>query len=300
MGITKEIWVDYIIANLFKDNQFMDLAYNDDQYVLEGKVVHIPQAGAKPNVVKNRVVYPAAPTPRVDVDITYVLDEYTTDPTHIPNAETIELSYPKIDSVLSEHLQMIMEKVADNMLYAWSPTVASQIITTSGGAVAATLSGATGNRKMFLKEDLSRARLLMNTQNIPKTDRFALVESNLLDQLLSDSDLKKRDYAGELDMRNGAIARLYGFDILERSATGVYDNTNVIKPVGAAGSATDNASVLCWQKNTVARALGTVNFFERLKDPEFFGDIYSALLRMGGRKRRTNGEGVIAIVQGLA
>lgn len=299
MGISKEIWVDYIIGNLFKDNGFMDKAYNADQFVLAGSVVHIPQAGAKPTIVKNRSSFPATAVLRTDTDITYTLDEFTTDPTHIKDAEKVELSYDKISAVLSEHVDSLRETVSDNLLYNWRATASGQIVRTTGGAISAHLTSATGNRKKFIKEDLMKARKVLNIQNISKEDRYALLSSEMYDQLMGDADLIKRDYASELDMKNGVIIRLFGFNLMERSGVLVYDNTGtpVPKAVGAAGAATDNDAIMCWQKNAVERAMGTVDFFEDIKNPLYYGDIYSALLRMGGRKRRTNGEGVVAIVQ---
>ena len=40
-GIQVEIWERDIVGNLFKNNDFLLQAYNADQYVLQGKVVHI-------------------------------------------------------------------------------------------------------------------------------------------------------------------------------------------------------------------------------------------------------------------
>ena len=96
MAIQREIWQDHIEGNLFKNNEFLLASTDAAQYVLQGKVVHIPQAGALPNIVKNRSSLPGTIVQRADTDITYSLDEYTSDPILIPYAETIELSYSKL------------------------------------------------------------------------------------------------------------------------------------------------------------------------------------------------------------
>lgn len=301
MAITKELWAAYIIGNLFKGNEFLNDAFNADEYVLNGAVVHIPQAGAKPAATKNRSSFPAASVQRTDTDITYPLDNYTTDPTLILEAEKSELSYDKMDSVMGEHVETLRELVGDDMLIKWAPSVATQIIRTTGGAVAAHLDSAIGNRKKFLKEDLKAARKLMNKHNIPQEDRYAIISSDMIDQLLDDSDLKARDgmKGGELNLPDGVITKLYGFYIRERSTVLVYNNagTPVVKALGAAAAATDNDAVLCYQKNCIERSMGTVTMFENEGDPNNYGDIYSALVKMGGRKRRSDGKGVVAIVQ---
>ena len=46
MAIQKEIWQDHIEGNLFKNNEFLLASTDASLYVLQGKVVHIPQAGA--------------------------------------------------------------------------------------------------------------------------------------------------------------------------------------------------------------------------------------------------------------
>lgn len=309
MAVEKEIWVNYIQKNLFKSNPHLEVCTREDEHVIGGKVVHIPQAGAKPAVVKNRASYPATAVRRGDSDIVYVLDEWTSDPTHIPNAETVELSYDKMESVLEEHLKSLQEVVGDEIIYQWlagfaashgaSAISAAQVIRTTGGAVASHLPSTAGNRKLFVKEDLKKARTIMNKLNIPKGDRYVLMSSDLLDQLQEDEDLKKRDTALELDLVNGVVARLYGFTILERSSTATYTNaaTSAVKTVGASSSGTDNDSAVCFHKSAVSCALGEVNFFEKINDPLYYGDVYSALVRMGGRKRRQNAEGIVAIVQ---
>jgi hypothetical protein len=301
MAIQREIWVDYIMKNLFKDNSLINYVFNESSNVLGGSVVHLPQAGAKPTVVKNRSVYPAVAVQRVDTTETYPLDIYTTDPFHITDAEKMEISYDKMGAVLEEHLLAINEAVTEELLVKWSPSVAARIIRTTGGSsavtVTATAPSATSTRLKFWKDDLKKAQKLMNKLNIAKADRFAAFPSELLDQLNDDADLIKRDVGAELDMKNGVIQKLYGFNILERGSMPVYNNSAVVKAVGAAGATTDNEAVLCWQKNALAKALGDVNLYDDQGNPLYFGDIYSAMVKMGGRKRRTNEEGIIAIVQ---
>lgn len=309
--LTLTVWKNFLVENLFKDNQFLNLAFNADEYVQGGKIVVMPQAGAVSSVTKNRSSLPATVTTRTDNDIVYVIDEYTTDPKRINNAEKYELSYDKMMSIMSEDMSAIREAVADNLIYEWLRTFAytgagtvpaAQVIRTTGTATAAHLSTATGNRKLFLKEDLKKAQTILNKQNVPKTERYALMSSDMLGQLMEDDDLKKRDFGKEMDLKNGSIGRLYGFDIIERSAVITYDNTGtpVVKAPGAVEATTDNDAVVCWQKNMVERAVGTIDTFTDPGNPVYYGDVFSALCRAGGRKRRLDGKGILAIVQDAA
>lgn len=298
MAIQKEIWENDIVGNLYKDNQFLTYAYNADQYVVGGKVVHIPNAGAAPDVTKNRTTLPATVTKRTDVDITYSLDEYTSDPVLIPNADTVELSYDKRQSVTGEAQSKLREEVAENLLVKWAPAVGKRILTTGTDAVAATADAATGNRKIIVLNDLKTAMKSMNKENIPQEDRYAMFSAELYDQLITSlTATQYRDFATGFDAERGILGKLYSFNIMMRATALRYTSAGVVRAVGEAGATTDSEGVLLWQKNSVERALGQVAFFESMGDPTYYGDIYSFLLRMGGRIRRNDNKGVWVIVQ---
>jgi hypothetical protein len=304
MAIQKEIWQDHIEGNLFKNNEFLLASTDAGQYVLQGKVVHIPQAGALATVVKNRSSVPATVVQRTDTDVTYVLDEFTTDPILIPNAETFELSYNKRESVLGEYESSLRQTIADNLLINWSPSGSTgTIIRTTGTTTATHLADTIGNRKKFTVNDLKNAQLQLNKQNIPMEGRYALISADMFQQLTDDmSATQYRDFSAAYDVKDGVLGRLFGFNIMMRGNVVSYDDDTlpVVKAYGAAGADADNDGVLCWQINAVERALGQISFFERIGDPTYYGDIYSVGVRMGARMRRGDAKGIIAIVQAAA
>jgi hypothetical protein len=304
MAIQKEIWQDHIEGNLFKNNEFLLASTDASQYVLQGKVVHIPQAGALATVVKNRASVPATVVQRTDTDITYVLDEFTTDPILIPNAETFELSYNKRESILGEYESSLRQTIAENLLIDWSPTdTTGTIIRTTGVSTATHLADTTGNRKKFTVNDLKHAQLQLNKQNIPMEGRYALISADMFQQLTDDmSATQYRDFSAAYDVKDGVLGRLFGFNIMMRGSVVTYDNAAapVVNAYGATADTADNDGVLCWQTGAVERALGQITFFERIGDPTYYGDIYSVGVRMGARKRRSDARGIIAIVQAAA
>jgi hypothetical protein len=298
MAVQKEIWVQHIIGNLFKNNEFLNFAFNADQYVLQGKVVHIPQAAAAPNVSKNRDSLPATVVKRADTDVTYALDEYTTDPVLIPNADQYELSYDKRESVLAESEATLRQTISDWMLRNWAPSAAGSKVRTSGADIAAHAPDATGERKKIVTADFKTIAKKFNNWNIPMEERFALLDGDMYDQLLdSFSETTYRDFSKVVDPAKGIVGELYGFKVMQRSGVLYYDSALAPKDPDDEGATTDFAAALFWQKNAVERALGMVEFFEQLKAPEYFGDIYSLLVRMGGRIRRTDSKGVVALIQ---
>lgn len=296
MAVQTEIWVRYIINRLWKDNQFLKYTFNDDQYVVGGKIVHIPNPGSKPTVVKNRAAFPAIAVQRADLDITYTLDRYSTDPTQIEAADLQEITYDKISSVFGDHAGQLVETVADDMIIKWLTGIAA-IITTSGGATGALVAGQTGTRKVLLNGDLKKAKLQMDLQKVPAADRYAMLEANRMDELLSDLSVTQyRDFSDQMDAANGIIGKLYGFNIMSRSNVAIASAGNAISALGAAVGATDNVVSIAWHKDSITRAIGEKRFFENKDDAFNYGDVYSALLRAGGRRRRSDDAGVIAIV----
>jgi hypothetical protein len=303
-GVEVEMWSNWISDNLFRGIEFLKNCMRADEYVLNGKIVHIPQAGGKPTAVKNRAFNGAGATKtqRTDTDVTYPLDEYTTNPVVIEDAAKVQLSYDKMTSVLGDHVGVLNELILDTILNVWMPATAANILRTTGSNVPAHLPVATGTRKAITLADIKAARVLLNKQKVLAKDRFCIMSEDMWSQL--ENELKAtntRDYSVVMDPIEGEIKRLYGFNIITTPVMPIYDNaaTPVVRAVGAAGAITDNDAVLFYQKNSVELALGEIKFFETAGSAIDYGDVYSALVRMGGRKRYANETGVVALVQAV-
>ncbi len=299
-GVILETWAKYIIERFWKNNGFLKAAYDDSPYVLQGRIVHIPQIGAVVAISKNRSVFPATASRRTDTEVTYSLDEYTSDPVHIPNIDQIHLSYSKQDSVLGDLMSVLSENVADDMLLKWAANAI--VFSTTGGSGAATVApvtGQTGTRLAFHHTDLAKLMVKMNVDNVPKEDRFILIDDNMYDYFYSSlSDTASRDFSRFNDAENGIVGRLHGFNIMTRSAIAMATSGNVPKALGSAMTATDKLCSFAWQKNSVAFAIGDKKLFQNLNDPLYYGDINSVLVMAGGRVRRNDQKGVYLIAQG--
>lgn len=292
MAVQVELWKNDITEFLAKDNEFYNYCVNADEYVLQGTVVHIPQSGGSAGVEKNRSVLPGVIAKRSDTDVTYTLDEFTTDPVLIPNADVAELSYDKRQSVIRENMASLREVAMDNLLYNWAKNVPTDSkIATTGGNHTATGNGASGNRKSLAEADFRKAALLLNRQNAPKEGRYMVITADQMNQLQGVDDLR---YAFQqvVNLETGVVARLFGFNLLVRSTVVQLDNSQNVKAPEAAGATSDDVAALFYQRDMVERALGTINMYESVGDPAYYGDIYSFLVRMGGRQRRQDGKGV--------
>jgi hypothetical protein len=302
MAVQVELWKPEIIEGLYKSNEFLRHAYDADSYVIGARVVHIPQAGAPSATQRNRAVLPATIVTRIDTDIVYVLDEYTVDPTRIANADTVELSYDKMSSVIRENCASMWELISDTFLQRWTVNVpATYKIAATGTNVPATAPGATGSRKSLTAADVRAAQAMLNKLNVSKTDRFLLVSTDMMQQLLNDTDIKNNfgaALAGIGNYREGVVLKYAGFEIMERSTAVRLDVAGVPKLPEAASATNDNEAAMFWQKDCVERALGEINMFDEYGRPEYYGDIFSFLVRANGRNRRLDNKGVGMIVLG--
>lgn len=294
-GTIIERWAPYIVERFFKDNTFLKFAKDDSGSILQGRVVYIPQIGAKPAVVKNRSSFPATAVRRSDTDVLYSLDHYSTDPTHIPNIDKVHLSYSKQDSVLGDHMTVINESVADDMLNKWGAN--ATVVPTTGAAIGP-ITGQTGNRKGFTEADLKNLMIKMNADNVPKQGRYVMIDDNMFGFFYDSlGQTNAKDFSQYMDAANGVIGRLHGFSVMTRSSVLALSSANAIKALGSSLAATDNLASLAWQKDTVTFAMGDKTLFQDLNNPLYYGDVHSVEMWAGGRVVRGDGKGIYAITQ---
>ena len=297
MAIQREIWARTIVEGLFADNSFASKSVDDSEHVNEGKRVHIPNAGAPPDVKKNRPTVPASASKCTDVDVDYELDEFTTDPIVIPHAETVELSYNKRNSVIKQSKNKLIDDAAQSLLYSWAPGM-EQCISTSGAAEPAYTDKATGNRKAVTKKDIRKLMTQFDRDNIPEAGRYLLLDATMYAQLLdSMTETESIGFFNAADVKKGVIGELYGFKVMKRSQVLRYKSNGTLSEFDKEGTATDNAAALAWHEDSVSRALGEVEVFDKTRDPLYYGDLYSFLVRCGGAKRRSDKKGVYLLVQ---
>ena len=313
MAIQKEIWLNHIEEEIFKDNSFLEDAYKANDYVIGGRAVHIPQSGGSGNVVKNRSSLPATVRKRTDTDVIYLLDEYTSDPVLIPNIDTMELSYDKRSSVLGEDQDKLKQTVAEETIYNWlnSPVYngygatslpASQVLQTTGADDGlATAPGATGARKKADILDLQTMRVKFTRENRWfENQMHGLLDPQMEAELFPANSIVTQtamQSVTEEERRKGVVYKAQGWKLKTRSSVARLNAGGTILNPEAVGSATDDAASLFWYKNAVEFAMGDIVFFDDLGNPVYYGDVYSFLVRAGGRARRADYKGIALLKQ---
>ncbi len=264
MALQKEIWINDIVAPLFADNTFAARSINHSGFV-NNKTVHVPNAGSAPSIVKNRSTFPAQAGGRTDSDLTYDINEYTSDPIHITNGEEVELSYDKRQSVIAQMRAALVDAVHGDIVDAWIDGVTPTVKAIAN----------------FGSSDVLALATTFNGQDVPQTGRCLLLNAQAYSQLLADlTQQQSQAFLASADAQKGTVGTIYGFDVYLRSS---------VSP------ANSNVYAVAWQQECVSRALGDVNLFVDEKNPSYYGDILSALVRAGGAAIRQDGKGIAAI-----
>lgn len=315
MGLQVEIWSKSIQEKLLQDNSFLNHVSNvQEANIINGKIVHIPQAGNPSSVVKNRNSLPASVTQRTDTEVLYQIDEYTTDPVHIKHADTIELNYDKRRSVLDQDIANLSEEVAEGMLtnFIVSPIGDNKTLpvgnilktNSTATAVAPAIAGTTGTRKPYQIADLQRMRnFMLYAKAWSEGNMFALLTPEAAVQMFPADSAITATYmaaASEAERRMGIIYKAQGWNIMIRSSVYHLAANKTIKAFGAVAEATDCEGSFFWNKNMLEKAIGKTEAFSNVQDPTWYGDIYSFLTRIGGRAKRKNFEGVAILMQETA
>ena len=296
MALNKQVWLNTIVENFFPDNSFATKSIDDSVFV-SNKTVHIPNAGAPSGVEINRTEKPASVNQRTDQDLTYDMDELTTNPIYIPNVDTVELSYDKRQSILWNDRMELQKQAHQNLLYRWF--VAGQVIETEGEAIDAhTSSTATGKRKALTKDTILKLMTRFNQDDVPATGRYILLDAVMYAQLLKDLTEKELSaFLSSANAQKGILGNLYGFDIMQRSQVLRLTSGKALLKWSENAAATELAAGIAWQENCVSRALGEVKMFDSTDNPMYYGDIYSFLMRVGGKYRRYDKKGVYVIAE---
>lgn len=294
-----KVWNKYIIEKLRRMNDWLFRSSDATANVMGGSLVYIPQAGTDPVVEVNSNSYPGTAVSRTDSDVNYALDIFRTVPHRVPWAELQAISYDKLDSVLKGHTNTLAEAVGDKMLINWAATTAGEQVTTTGSDIAP-VGNQAGNRKGFGHKDLMTAMIQMNVDNVPKQGRVAIIDDNMYGYFYDElSDKQYNAFNQFANNQTGQLGKLHSFDVYSRSAVLNYAlNTLTPNAYAAAQLATDNLASLCYHPDFVERAVGDTKMFVNRDLAIEYGDLMSAIVKFGGRKKRSDNVGVISIIQG--
>jgi hypothetical protein len=284
-GLIVENYANVVDQEFLKDAGWTT-TLSDQSGAIEGTVLNLAKAGARPQVLVNNMTYPLSLAAITDTASQITLDKMETVPTAVYNWQTIQFHYDKMASDMALHKEALLETAAARGAFNLCATTAAAgrpILQATGVAVA--------GRPTLTFKDVNRLQTEFNKANIPQRGRVLVLSADHKSDLF-DADEKRLNQSA--DHVNGIIGRLYGFDLYESNQGAVYNSSTGAKQAfGAAEAAGFFRASFGYQTSCVLRAWKPTVGFATLNDPFHQADIISFNKYGLIIPRRTEGYGVI-------
>lgn len=314
--VIAEAYLNELQLALFPDNQFYKLSKMDGEDAIKTTTVHIPQQGDLPGVVLgDNIQLPLPLTRPEDSKKTYEIETFRTTPTLVENINQQITTYDKAAELAKSHASVLNTEIANYMADQWCPasvdsTIQDIYLTTGSARPSNGAIGLTNTRKAVSLEDFANVAQEFDRQDIPADEqRYVLVPAThmrdirLLSEFVSYTDNK--NHFSEF-LNKGIVGEIYGFKILTRSKSIVY-NVGTITDVSsvtkkafkATVDAADSETSIFWHSDFVRHAESDAELFTDIKNPVYQGDIMSTIVRAGGTISRTDKKGLVVLVEDL-
>lgn len=269
-GLNKEVWIEKVMEDFYPESGFLQES-EDMSLFVDNDVINLTEAGADPNVLLNNNTFPVPTAQRTDTPLTLSLETFDTENTLVRNAEQVELVIDKMASVLKGHKRALYQEGMLRAAHNYAPT--------AHGANTPILEASGTDRGDGLKR--VKFEDIMALENYYDDKDWGMSGDGSRILVLHPkhkADLQAQDltmYNRIFDVSTGRpVAYLYGFKIYLYSKTARYNSgTGAKVAYKAAAAGTDSFASQAFLKTEVMRADGTVDMFERLKDPDQRGDI---------------------------
>ena len=276
--LNKELWISEI-AEIFKsDNTFASVLQNYSEWV-DNKYLHLPNAGTPSDLIsKNVSSFPVTGnTTRTDSSVDITMDTYYINPIYLATPiEELEYNYNKRVSVMSDSMNSLRQAAHDGMILGMAQ--GATVYTGTGTARAAWNASQTGNRSGITFADIQKIHYLFNSQNIPAEGRYLLLPSELIEDVISLSNFQYSYTLTNAAVIDGMIGKIAGFWVIQRDKVLVTTSGGTLKSTQTF-AASDCAAGLAFSTATNVKAIGEIKIFEKLQDPNYYGDVISGYVR---------------------
>jgi len=226
------------------------------------------------------------------------------EPLLIDSQDEMMANYSKRQTKQQQQADEINTKCADIAANAWSPTLASNIISTTGSARATNVAGLTGTRKAVAKNDLLDCYNLALRMTVVGGKWYMMVTPDMYSDLLKIPEFVDYEKTGNATaLAAGIIGKILSFEVMIRSteeshAGIVYSSDKVKKAVSSTLDATDQVAALIWNEKLVCSAEGVLKTSVNANAPGYLGGtIIESWARFGADIIRDDQKGVIALLE---
>ncbi len=293
-GVNKEIWIEAIKENFYSQYPWLDGVVDWSEWV-ENNTINFAAVGSNPTILKNNASWPIVAAQRTDTALTVALDTYDSTTSRVRNVEEIEAAYNKLQSVVKQHKQSLLQEIVTECLWNYGPATAA------AGAVAVTGS----NRAAVIGSQSTVAATMQLDDLLALKERWDALEFTQDGRVVvlspyHERDLRKQDISlfkdyvkdGALKgMSGGYIGNVYGFDLYVAGNTPLYTKSTLAKKTygAAADNTNDCVASVAFNQNEVMKCMGDMEMFYRKKEtnPEQRADEIGFQMRFKGVPQRT-------------
>lgn len=302
--IAQEIFSAEVQRRLVSDDSFLRSMRNANAYLSpSGKTAHIPNAATASTITIDGSINAAGESvvdyTHTDVELTLSVARVA--PIRGLNFEEATNNYDAFMAQAGVNIGALAERAADHIIYKIVADVDKTNYKVATTGTAGTGNGpAASNRKALTLANVRSAQKLMNKSNVPKTGRYMLLNTEMINELMADTTVASMLTNTEIGVQKliqGALGMLCGFVILERAWTGAVNSSDVAQLVNTSEVNTWNYVGLAWQTDMVLYANSPVKTFANTGSAQHYGDVISAEVNVGAIIPRTSKVGVVAIIQ---
>ncbi len=278
-GLQTEVWLADVLPEKFYPQSHFLSAVRDLSSLVENNTINLAEAGADPDVLVNNTVYPVPIVDVSDLPREVTLKTYDTENSVVRNAVAIELAYDQRATYIEKHQKALARKFGIDAAWAYAPqehdsNKFNNVLKL--GANDSIIDAYIDQQAHFLNADAEGEDLV----SVISPDHMAKIAKE-------DKVLYKAIMAKPGDV-------FYGFKMFPYSKLPIYFNDGTKAALGAAFvEGTHKKASIFFIGSEVCKAMGTLDFFSRLKDPEARGDIFGFQARFTASSFRNKYMGAI-------
>lgn len=300
--VLKRVFSSDLQGVLFPNNSFY-AGCKADEAAIDAENIEIPQdENGEASLIVNPTKFPLEMRTEEDSKKTYGAELLVTIPEVVTWNNQLLTSYDKRASKLEKHKSSLEKNLANRIMYGWANTVAGYKVVTTGGTTRPNEATPGGNaKKRVAEDDVLKVLRIMRFANIPIQGLRCVCTPDIYEDLLA----IKKAYGAGTDSNNklladGAIDKIFNFDVYMRSETTRYSAAGAKLAIGAAPAATDGYAALFYHPQFVRYVKGTIEVnIDPYKRPDLAGGMsMNTMVRAGGTSGRNSELGVVTLYQG--
>jgi hypothetical protein len=301
-GVNKEIWIDKLKENFYAKGDWINGAEDWSQWV-EYNTINFTIAGSNPVILKNNSTWPIVAAQRTDTNQTVVLDTYDSTTTRVYNVEAVEAAADKLNSVIRQHRDALMQEIKKEALWNYAPaTAAAGSFSATGSNRPAVIGSQTTVAARLALKDLLRVKQEFDNRNFPEAGRNVILNPYHVEDLALEDISLFKTFA---NLKSGEPISMFGLNVYSGvSNTPVFHKSTGAKQ--AYGAAPDNTNdciaSVAYINSEVMRAEGSMEMFYKEKgiNPEQRADEVGFQVRFKAVPQRSVNFLNIAIYSGRA